>query len=312
MSNLKLFNQFITREDTQGYLEKTLGYKKSSFINNAVALVSNVEKLQKCDPKTIMFACIKATALDLPLDQNLGFAYVIPYGELAQFQIGYKGIIQLAQRSGQMQTINVRDVREGEIEEEDFVSGEMKFKQITKDRENTKIIGYVGYFKLLNGFYKSLYMTTAQLQQHGKKYSKFYSGVWTENFDAMAQKTVLKLLLNKYAPLSVEMQDAIRSDQAVFRKDLETPEYIDVPTSDNELSEEQTQLLETIRETKGLTKAQIKVLENKTNENLLDEVKEFLQKQDSKEKEQQNETKKTKENGEKQAEQKGTDGKLGI
>ena len=142
MANLAVFNATITNSRTQEYLSQVLGDKKSSFINNLTALVANNKALQECEPLTTMYAAIKATALDLPLDQNLGFAYVIPYrnnkeGKTeAQFQMGYKGYIQLAMRSGQFRTINVRDVREGEIVDEDFVSGELKFAKLPADKRN--------------------------------------------------------------------------------------------------------------------------------------------------------------------------------
>jgi len=233
MSNLTVFNQTLTAAKTQDYLAQVLGDKKQSFVNNLTALVANNATLQECEPITLMYAGIKATALDLPLDANLGFAYVIPFRDnkqnktLAQFQIGYRGFLQLAQRSGLFKTINVRDVREGEIIEEDFISGEIQFQKLKENRETAKIIGYVAYFKLNNGFEKMSYWSVAEIEAHGKKYSQTFKkgfGLWKDNFEAMATKTVLKLLLAKYAPLSVEMQGAITSDQAVIssKKDAET------------------------------------------------------------------------------------------
>ena len=233
MSNLQEFNLIITKPQTQEYLLKVLGEKKSSFVNNLTALVANNNKLQECDPLSVMYAGIKATALDLPLDPNLGFAYVIPYknnreGKTeAQFQIGYKGFVQLAIRSGQFKTINVAEVKEGELLDEDLVTGEIKFKRVA-DRNNFSTIGYVSFFRLTNGFEKMFYMTLEQVESHAKKYSQTYSSSksfvreqskWTTDFDAMAKKTVLKILLAKYAPLSVEMRDAIGSDQAVVERD---------------------------------------------------------------------------------------------
>lgn len=233
MSNLQVFNRTITAPQTQEYLLKVLGEKKSSFVNNLTALVANNNKLQECEPLSVMYAGIKATALDLPLDPNLGFAYVIPYknnreGKTeAQFQIGYKGFVQLAIRSGQFKTINVAEVKEGELLDEDLVTGEIKFKRVA-DRDDLSTVGYVAFFRLANGFEKMFYMTCEQVETHAKKYSQTYSSSksfireqskWTTDFDAMAKKTVLKLLLAKYAPLSVEMRDAIGSDQAVVERD---------------------------------------------------------------------------------------------
>ena len=234
MSNLQKFNQTIANPRTQDYLMQLLGEKKSSFVNNLTALVSNNSQLQICDPLSVMYAGIRATTLDLPLDTNLGFAYVIPFKNTkenkydAQFQIGYRGFIQLAMRSGQFKTINVRDVKEGEVVAEDFVSGEIQFQKLEKDREKAATIGYVAYFRLTNGFEKMSYMTKSELEAHGKRFSQTFKkgyGLWKDDFDSMASKTVLKLLLSKYAPLSIEMQNAIKSDQAIITDKEEV--YID-------------------------------------------------------------------------------------
>jgi recombination protein RecT len=236
---LKAFNQFIANPRTQEYLTTVLAEKKASFVNNITALVSNNAALQVCKPDTLMFASLKATALDLPLDQNLGFAYVLPYKDnksgttLAQFQMGYKGFIQLAIRSGQFKTINARDVREGELVGEDFITGELTFKK-AENRESLPVVGYVAYFKLLNGFEKYLYMTAAEVKAHALRFSQTFKrgyGLWAdkEMFDSMAKKTVIKLLLSKYAPLSVEMQkiqEAVDADQSVMRNPGQY-EYVD-------------------------------------------------------------------------------------
>lgn len=233
---LKAFNTFIANPRTQDYLTTVLAEKKASFVNNITALVSNNAALQVCKPDTLMFASLKATALDLPLDQSLGFAYVLPYKDnksgvtSAQFQMGYKGFVQLALRTGQFKTLNATDVREGELVDEDFVTGELTFKR-AENRESLPVIGYVAYFKLLNGFEKYLYMTSAEMKAHALRFSQTYKrgyGLWAdkEMFDSMAKKTVLKLLLSKYAPLSVEMRDAIKADQAVMQKPDEY-DYVD-------------------------------------------------------------------------------------
>lgn len=190
-----------------------------------------------------MYAGIKATSLDLPLDSNLGFAYVIPFKNNkenkteAQFQLGYKGFIQLAIRSGQFKTINVTEVREGELVAFDMLTGEIQFKALP-NREELKVIGYAAYFRLTNGFEKTLYATVESIEKHAGRYSQTYaskndyvrkSSKWTTDFDAMAKKTAIKLLLSKYAPLSVEMQNAITSDQAVITNDGN--KYVDNPSN---------------------------------------------------------------------------------
>lgn len=250
---LARFNKSIMNAKTQDYLQSVLSSKKAQFVNNITALVANDAKLQQCTPMSLIYAGIKATALDLPLDPNLGCAYVIPYKNTksqiteAQFQLGYKGFIQLAIRSRQFSCINVTDVRQGELKNYDLLSGEVSV-QAVPNRSELPVIGYVAYFRLNNGgsiadcFAKSLYMTVDEIQQHAKTYSQTYSSSkdyirnsskWTTDFDAMAKKTVLKLLLSRYAPMSVEMQqiqDAVRSDQAVIGESGQPAAYIDNAT----------------------------------------------------------------------------------
>ena len=252
-SNLQLFNKTLANPKTQDYLQQVLAEKKSAFVNNITALVANDVKLQACEPISLMYAGIKATALDLPLDANLGFAYVIPYNNRkagkteAQFQMGYKGFIQLAIRSGQFKTLNVTDVKEGELKEVNLLTGEIAF-EARPNRAELKTIGYVAYFRLINGFEKTLYMDAKEMEKHAKTYSQTYSSKndyvrkaskWTTDFDAMAKKTVIKLLLSRYAPLSVEMQSAITSDQAVL--DDKGTHYIDHTTAEEAVAEEITE-----------------------------------------------------------------------
>lgn len=249
-SNLQLFNKTLANPKTQDYLQQVLAEKKSAFVNNITALVANDVKLQACEPISLMYAGIKATALDLPLDANLGFAYVIPYNNRkagkteAQFQMGYKGFIQLAIRSGQFKTLNVTDVKEGELKEVNLLTGEIAF-EAHPNRAELKTIGYVAYFRLINGFEKTLYMDAKEMEKHAKTYSQSYgskndftrkASKWTTDFDAMAKKTVIKLLLSRYAPLSVEMQSAITSDQAVM--DDKGTHYIDHTTAEEAVAEE--------------------------------------------------------------------------
>lgn len=225
------FTECLAREDAN--LARMLGEKKYSFVNNVVAVVSQNKQLQRCDPQGVIYAAVKATALDLPLDGNLGYAYVVPYGATAQFQIGWRGLVQLAQRSGNLAAINVRDVRHGEIVGEEFVSGELQFKGLpAAQRVQTPICGYVAYFRLTNGFAKTLYMSIEELNIHGQRFSKTYAnpqGVWATNFDAMAKKTVLKLLLSRWCPLSVELRQAVAADQGVISSNGEII-YADSPT----------------------------------------------------------------------------------
>lgn len=227
----------IMHPNTDTYLTSVLAERKGEFINNLTAVVANDAKLQACEPVTLMYAALKATALRLPLDPNLGQAYIIPFKNNrerkteAQFQIGWKGFIQLAIRSGQFQAINTTEIREGELQGYNLMTGEVNVQAVA-DRENKPIIGYLAYFKLTNGFAKSLYMTAEEIEQHATRYSQSYRGkfkdssLWSTDKDAMAKKTVLKLLLNRFAPLSVDMQNAVQADQSVLRGDGKL-DYVD-------------------------------------------------------------------------------------
>lgn len=236
-TGLQKFNAMLENTRTQEYLTNVLGEKKQTFVSNMVALVSSNKALSECDPSTIMFSCLKATALSLPLDPSLGLAWVLPYRDnknnttVATFQLGAKAYIQLALRTAQYRKINVRDVREGEIVGEDFVSGEMQFKKLEKDRNNAKVVGYVAMFELINGFSKQLYMSVEELDAHAKRFSQTYRkgyGLWSdkEMRPAMMEKTILKRLLSKYGVLSVEMEQAIKSDSAVLGEN-DAVRYID-------------------------------------------------------------------------------------
>ena len=224
--------------DLKGYLnnshvkkrfEDVLGKKAQGYLISVLSIANSSEMLSKADPATVVNAAMTAATLDLPINQNLGFAYIIPYRGAAQFQMGYKGFIQLAMRSGQFKTINTADIKEGEIKSHDRLSGEMEFEWLKEKREEAKTVGYVAYFKLLNGFEKTSYMTAEELKKHGVKFSQTMKkgfGMWVDDFDAMAKKTVLKLLLSKYAPLTTQMQTAQLADQAIIKGE-DDYEYVD-------------------------------------------------------------------------------------
>ena len=284
MSDLKLFNQTLRGEATQKYLQDVLGEKKGSFMNNITALVANDSKLQACEPLTLMYAAMKATALDLPLDNNLGFAYVIPYKNEAQkitegqFQIGYKGIVQLAIRSNQFRTINVTDVREGEFKSRDRRTGyvTIAWEEDEAKRSSQPIVGYLGYFELLSGYKKESYWSVEELKQHGLRYSKTFSNkkeyvrdssVWTTNFEAMAKKTVLKLMLNKGdAPMSVEMAQAVKFDQAVITGENEF-HYVDNNDKTNRAEQEAADFIARQNAQKqGVEDAEYTEVDNSTTE----------------------------------------------
>lgn len=246
----KSLKLLLSADITKDKFTEVLGKKSAGFIASLLSVVNNNELLAKAEPKSILNAAMTAATLDLPINQNLGFAYIIPYNTkikektinatgreitiekyitVAQFQMGYKGFIQLAMRSGQFRTINVTDVREGEIAGENRLTGETAYEWIKQNRDSLPVVGYVAYMKLINGFEKSFYMTTEELKKHGIKYSQSAKkgfGLWNDDFDAMASKTVVKLLLSKYAPMTTQMQTAQLADQAII-KDENTFEYAD-------------------------------------------------------------------------------------
>ncbi len=239
--------QFLNADTTKKYLDGILKQRAGQFVTSLVSLSNLTPGLTGADPRTLMYCGLKAASLNLPLDNNLGFAYAIPYnnkkddgkgGEIkvleAQFQLGYRGYVQLAQRTGQYKNINVIDVRVGELEKWDQFTEELTLCLIDDLEKRIKqpVIGYAGYFELLNGYRKTTYWTKDRVMQHAKRFSKaFKFGPWQTDFDQMAKKTVIKELLSKWGPLSTEIIDAVKFDQAVIREKegAETPDYIDVP-----------------------------------------------------------------------------------
>lgn len=224
----------LAAEEMKKRFESVLGEKAAAFMASITSLVGSKTNFNEVAPPTILAAAFIAATLDLPINPNLGFAYIIPYKNVAQFQMGYKGFIQLALRTGQYKTINATEIYEGELVERNRLTGVIKID--TGQKKSDTIIGYAAYFQLVNGFEKSLYMSLDEIQAHGKRYSQSYAkpeGLWRNNLHAMALKTVLKMLLSKYGILSTQMQRAIGSDQvtASFSPSGEIKEeYIDGAT----------------------------------------------------------------------------------
>lgn len=227
---------FFQREDVVQKFQELLGKRASSFLTSVLSVVSQNDLLAKADPKTVYMAALTSATLDLPINQNLGFAYIVPYKNKnwvheAQFQMGYKGFIQLALRSGQFLTISATPVYEGQLIGENPLTGYVFDR---KAKKSDVVVGYASYFKLLNGFEKTFYMTKSEIERHANLYSanykKYQSGLWKDKFDEMATKTVIKLLLSKFAPLSVEMQKAVIADQGVLQD--ENFDEVDYPDND--------------------------------------------------------------------------------
>lgn len=228
----------LQRDDVKKRFEEMLGKKANGFLVSVMTAVSQNANLSKADPTSIMFAAATAASLDLPINQNLGFAYLVPYNtkqadgshkQMCQFQMGWRGFVQLCQRTGLFEKINATEVYEGQVISENPLEGNTyDWSAKTSDT----VIGYVAYFKLLNGYSHELYMTIDQVKKHAGRYSKTFKssyGVWKTNELEMSIKTVLKLLLGKYAPMSIEyVQRAVMSDQAIINdwegEDLEYPD----------------------------------------------------------------------------------------
>ena len=230
---------FFDRDDVKSRLNEILGARSSSFIISVLNVVNNNKLLQSATHESIYQSALLATTLNLPINNNLGFAYIVPYNVkqpdgssliVAQFQLGYKGYIQLALRSGQFKTISAAPIYEGQIVSANPLTGYIfDFNQ----RESDKIIGYASYFALTNGFEHMYYMPVEDLNKHALVYSQTFKkgfGLWKDNFDAMSLKTVLKLQLSKYAPLSIELEKALMADGGVIN-DAET---LDVTYIDND------------------------------------------------------------------------------
>lgn len=246
-----ILKNMLNAESVQEQFKNALGKNAGTFVASVIDLYNGDSNLQKCEPKQVVMEALKAAVLHLPINKALGYAFIIPFnnnkkvsyvaenGETRErwekvmeptFQLGYKGLIQLAMRTGQYRTLNADAVYEGELRTVNKLSGEVDF---SGERKSDKIVGYFCYFELLNGFSKTLYMTVEQMASHAKRYSKGLKkdvtveslvGLtsipmgetntvgWMGNFHGMAIKTVIRNLLSKYGYLSVEMQNAITSD----------------------------------------------------------------------------------------------------
>lgn len=225
---------FFAKPMVQEKLKELVGKNAPAFATSVLQIVNSNSMLVNADPQTIFGAACMAATLNLPINNNLGFAYIVPFKNNktntieAQFQLGYKGYIQLAQRSGQFSRIAATAVYEGQLISENPLLG-YEFDWSVKPNGNP--IGYVAFFKLINGFTAELYISKEEVMKHANKYSQTAKkgyGVWKDQFEAMALKTVLKLLLSKQAPLSIDMQKAQMVDQAIFRDvDKDEFEYID-------------------------------------------------------------------------------------
>ncbi|MCD3223808.1 recombinase RecT [Clostridium botulinum] len=265
----------LASESFKERFSEILGKKAPGFMSSIVN-ISNSSGLKDSDSMSIISSAVVAATLDLPIDPNLGFAYVVPYNvkengkwtKKAQFQMGYKGYVQLALRTGQYRNINVVEVYKGQIKSWNPLTEELEFD--FKEKESNEVIGFAAFFKLTNGFEKTVYWSKEDVLAHAQRYSKsFEKGPWKDNFNEMAKKTVLKDMLKKWGILSIEMQKAITTDHAVIKENIikkgedidNNVEYVDNPTMQEVNYEE---VKEEIKE--NANKEQIDIEETKEKE----------------------------------------------
>lgn len=228
---------YLTADAVKNQINSVVGGKDGQrFISAIVSAVNTNPALQECTNQSILSGALLGESLKLSPSPQLGHYYLVPYndkdkGKVAQFQLGYKGYIQLAIRSGQYKKINVIAVKEGELEYFDPLNEEIKINMMIDrwdEREAAPTIGYYAMFELVNGFKKAIYWSKAQMESHAIKYSPGYKKdrekgwkytFWSKDFDGMAYKTMIRQLISKWGVMSIEMQQAIDADMAVINED---------------------------------------------------------------------------------------------
>lgn len=234
----------VKRDEIQQMLARTLGNKARQFATSVVNVVNGNQDLTGVDQLSVINSAMVAATLNLPIDQNLGYMWLVPYKGKATPQIGYKGYIQLAQRTGQYKSMNAIAVHEGEIKNWNPLTEEFEFDP--EGKVSDQVIGYVGYFKLVNGFEKTVYWSLENMEDHRKRFSKMSSkdkpsGVWASDYDSMAIKTVLRNMLNKWGPMSIELETAMSNDER------EPQQSIDIDLAGSTASDTTDSMLEEFR-----------------------------------------------------------------
>lgn len=230
----KTFSNYMASEAVQYKLKQIISDKTNSarFTTAIVSTVVNNPALVECDFTTIFSAALEAESMKLSLSPKLGQSYLVPFNDtknnrkVATFQIGYKGYIQLAMRSGQYKDIDAIEIKEGEYKGKDSETGKPIIAFIGDDakREELKTVGYLAYFELLNGFKKSLFWTKEKMTKHALTYSKGFAAkkgytFWEKSFDDMAFKTLLRQIISKWGVMSIEMQNAFVKDMSIISED---------------------------------------------------------------------------------------------
>ncbi len=232
LQNKPKFSLIIQSDAYKRLINNTLGDPKRSakFIAGITSAVATNQDLQECDAGSILSGALLGEALNLSPSPQLGQYYLVPFKDKAQFQLGYKGYIQLAIRSGQYKKLNVISIKEGELISYDALNEEIDVRLIDdeEERENTPTVGYYAMFEYTNGFRKTLYWSKNKMRKHARQYSQSYMkdikkgtsySFWSKDFDGMAFKTMLRQLISKWGIMSVEMQEALSKDMAVIKAD---------------------------------------------------------------------------------------------
>lgn len=254
----QLMNAMLDGEKMRSRFDELLGKRAPQFISSVVSLVNADKNMQEAfykSPMTVIQAALKAATFDLPVDQNLGYAYIVPFKNkgvmTANFILGWKGMHQLALRTGAYKTINVVDIREGELKSYNRLTEEVDiiFEEDEEKRESLPIIGYVGYYKLVNGAEKTIYMTIKQIENHEKKFRKgdYMGKGWRDDWDAMARKTVYRRLIGKWGVMSIDYQsrgeavslaNQMQEEYNLGNDSFVEGDYTEVDTETGEVNEE--------------------------------------------------------------------------
>ena len=258
-NNLVELKTKLDAPSVKAKFESMLGKRAPQFITSISSVVQNNALLQKAEVNSIIMGAAVAASMDLPLNANLGYAALVPFnskggGCFAQFQIMTKGWTELFIRTGQCQSLINEIVYEGQLVKKNKFTGEYVFDEDAK--KSDKIIGYMAYFRLTNGYEKTEFMTVEEVKAHAQRFSQTFrsgAGIWKDSFDAMALKTVLKKLLTKWAPKSIEIQKAALFDQAVVDgnvADLESakPNYMDNDTDSKKVKKKVNVDVKTVQE----------------------------------------------------------------
>ena len=235
-----LVNSILDREGYRKRFEELLGKRTPQFLSSIVALVNADKNMTMAfteNPISVIQSALKAATFDLPIDQNLGYAYLVPFKNQGKmtctFVLGWKGMNQLALRTGAYKTINVTDIRQGELKSYNRLTEEIEIEFIEDEdaREAAPIIGYVGYYRLVNGAEKTIYMTVKQIQAHEKKNRKgeYMTKGWREDFDSMARKTCYRRLIGKYGVMSIDYQSPVSAQETA---DFMKEQFIDAPSAE--------------------------------------------------------------------------------